>query len=419
MTASVLRFPRTDAPTPPTTPAAPANVHLNTTFNPAPLNMATYQSGFTPVVANGRLQLTSATINTRSAVVFNGQPLPSATSRAQIRFGFRVDSTATAIQGEGFVFGVYSANPAAVGNSAQSLGYSGQNNRLFGVKIDNNPDQVAVLAGAADALVEGWATYPIPAYNDADRYVVIDYEGAAGTVRARLYAGTSATGTPIADVTNRVGNPATLPAGTVFGFTAATSANTQLTYIEDLVVTTASSLTPGPSFTLQSFTAAPWNATSGVTSFSGAFAPGGTNVTMTFANPKTGVDVTNPAAPNPAGAVASFFGFEGTGFGVGNSGLGRFERGESFTLRATQPFELQTIRWYECNGDEQVHIQWTQGGQLQQQVISIAAGSTIITSTISGVQADANTDIVITNVSPNTNLTGRLRINYVTGAVLQ
>ena len=247
---------------------------------------------------------------------------------------------------------------------------------------------------------------------------IVDFEGAAGTVRARIYAGTSASGTLLADVTNRVGVPASLAAGTVFGFTAATTANTQLTYIEDLSVHIASALTPGPSFTLQSFTAAPWNATSGVTSFSGAFAPGGANVTMTFANPKTGVNITNPSAPDASGAVASFFGFESTGFGVGNTGLGRFERGESFTLRATQPFALQTIRWYECNGDEQVHLAWTQNGQPQQQLISIAAGSSVIISSLTGVHADANTDIVITNVSPNTNLSGRLRLNYVTGAVL-
>ncbi len=423
MTASVLRFPRTDAPTPPAPPAAPTGVLLDTAFASAPSGMLTYQVGYTPVVAGNRLQLTSATTNARAAVVFNGQPLPAAAARAQIRFGFRVDSTTTGTQGEGFVFGAYSANPGAVGNSGQSLGYTGQNHRVFGVKIDNNPDQIAVLASAADANVEGWATYPIADYQGADRFVVIDYEGAEGTVRARLYAGTSATGAPIADVTNRIGNPATLPAGAVFGFTAATSGNTQLTYIENLRITTTPALTPGPSFTLQTFGSAPWvhtTGSSGTTSFAGAFSPGGTNVTMTFANPRTGVNVSNPAAPDATGSAASFFGFESTGFGVGNSGLGRFDRGESFTLRATRAFALQQIRWNECNGDEQVHFRWTEGGVVKTQLLSIPTGATGIITPLTGIHADANTDIVITNVSSTSAaLTGRLRVHYVVTALLQ
>lgn len=415
MTATVYRFPRTDAPTPPTPPAAPANAHFATTFDSAPSGMLTYQVGFTPVVSAGRLQLTSATTNTRSAVVFAGQPLLSETARARISFGFKVESTATSTQGEGFVFGAYSANPGAVGNSAQSLGYAGQNNRLFGVKIDNNPDQVAVLASAADSLVEGWATYPIAAYANAARFVVIDYEGAIGTVRARLYAGTSDTGTLLADVTNRIGNPASLPAGTVFGFTAATSGNTQLTYIEDLGITTTPALTPGSSFTLQNWTSAPWGAVNGTTAFSGAFSPDGIPVTMAFSAPKTGVNISNPAAPDFSTASASFFGFEGSGFGVADSGLGRFNRGECFTLQATHAFTLQTINWREWTGDEKIHVTWTSGGVVQQQVFDITA----ILFTFTGVNADANTPVIITNVSDsNANSLGRLRFNQIITALL-
>ncbi len=415
MTASVLRFPRTDAPTPPAPPAAPTTSHINTTFASAPSGMATYQVGFTPVVASGRLQLTSATTNTRSAVVFNGQPLPAAASRAQIKFGFRVDDTASTTRGEGFVFGVYSANPGAVGNGGQALGYTGQNNRLFGVKIDNNPDQVAVLAGASDASVEGWSTTPLADYANANRYVVIDYEGAAGTVRARVYAGTAATGTPIADVTNRFGNPSSLPAGTVFGFTAATSANTQLTYIEDLIVTTAAALTPGTPFNLQSWMSAPWSATTGVTSFSGGFTSGGSPVTFTFGAPKTGVNVNNPASPDFSGAANSYFGFESSGFGVGDATTGRFNIGESFTLQATRGFVLNEIRWSEWNGDELVHIQWTSNGVVQQQVFTTPAAITTY-----GFTADANTPVVFTNVSPtSSSLVGRLRVTHIGVSVLQ
>ncbi len=416
MTVSVLRFPRTDAPTLPTPPPAPTNSHINTTFSSAPSGMQTYAVAYTPVVVSGRLQLTSATTNSRAAVIFNGQPLPAAVSRAQIRFGFKVDDTASTTRGEGFVFGVYSANPGAVGNSGQALGYTGQNNRLFGVKIDNNPDQVAVLAGAADNLVEGWATQPLADYANAARYAVIDYEGAAGTVRARIYAGTSATGTPLADVTNRVGNPATLPAGTVFGFTAATSGNTQLTYIEDLIVTTASALVPGTPFNLQSWTSAPWNAVTGATSFSGGFTSGGSPVTFTFNAPKTGVNVTTPSAPDFTGAATSYFGFEATGFGVGDPTTGRFNIGESFTFQATRGFVLNEIKWAEWNGDELVHIKWTSNGIVQQQVFATPSATAVFSNLV----PDANTPVVITNVSPGTSpLLGRLRVTYIKVSVLQ
>ncbi len=232
LTAKVFRFPRNNAPTPPTPPAPPTTTHFTTSFDSVPTGMQTYAVGYTPVVASSRLQLTSTVANMRSAVVFNGQPLPAARTRAQVRFGFQVVHP----NAEGFVFGAYSASPGAVGGAGQSLGYYGQNNRLWGVKIDNNPDQVSVIANPTDATVDGWSTQPIAPYNGTDMFMVIDYDGAAGTVRARMYQGTSEAGTLRADVTNRVGVPSSLPAGTVFGFTGATAGYTQTTYIYDLTV---------------------------------------------------------------------------------------------------------------------------------------------------------------------------------------
>ena len=171
---------------------------------------------------------------------------------------------------------------------------------------------------------------------------------------------------------------------------------------------------PGTPFVMQSWTSAPWNALNLATSFSAGFAPDGTAVTVTFANPKTGVNVTNQAAPDATNAVASFFGFEGTGFGVGNNGLGRFETGESFTLHATHTFELQQINWYEANADETLHLRWTRNGVAQEGVFAMTGGVFVFT----GVRADANTAITITNVSQGAVLNGRLRFHKITAALL-
>ncbi len=232
MTATVFRYPRNSAPPIVPPPAPPTTTHLTTSFDSTPANMQTYQVGFTPVVAGSRLQLTSTAVNSRAAVIFNGQPLTASRNRAQIRFGFRASDS----NGEGFVFGAYSANPGSVGNAGQALGYQGQNHRLWGVKMDNNPDQIAIVATTVNSIVDGWATKAIQPYGGQDRFMVIDYDGGAGTVRARLYQGTTDAGTLLADLTNKLGNPATLPAGTVFGFTAATTATVQPIYINDLTI---------------------------------------------------------------------------------------------------------------------------------------------------------------------------------------
>ena len=234
LTAAVFRYPRTDAPVPPTPAPDPIAVHLDVDFNSAPAGLETYFVGFTPAISAGQLKLTSTTPTySRAAVILNGQPLPIGTTRLQARFGFKVAHP----NAEGFVFGAYSANPGAVGNSSQALGYQGQSNQLWGVKVDNNPDQIAIVTGSAvNASVEGWVTQPLSPYSGYDMYSIIDYDGAAGTVRARLYQGTDDTGVLKADIVNRLDVPASLPVGTVFGFTGSTSNYTQSTYIESLKV---------------------------------------------------------------------------------------------------------------------------------------------------------------------------------------
>jgi hypothetical protein len=245
MTSTIFRYDRIDAPPPPPgPPAPPAGVLLDTAFDTAPSGMLTYYTGWQPTVTGGDLRVTSTTANMAGAVVFNGHPLAAAKDRAQIRFGFRVNQN----YAEGFVFGAYSSNPGAVGYGGGSLGYYGQSNRLWGVKVDNNPDQVAIVASQADSMVEGWCTQPLSNYSARELYMVIDYEGTQGTVRARMYEGTDDTGTLLADITNSVGNPAELAAGTVFGFTGSTGSFSQDTIIHDLKILTGNTVIPSYAF---------------------------------------------------------------------------------------------------------------------------------------------------------------------------
>lgn len=230
-------------------------------------------------------------------------------------------------------------------------------------------------------------------------------------------------GTDSAEATQQTDGGTWVPVGTYpfkegnSGYVTISTTGTSGLVIADAVKftpVTAPSV-PGTSFTVQSWTTAPWNGVGGGTAFSGSFTPGGTPVTLTFANPKTGVGITTPSAPNFATAVNSFFGFEPYGFGVGDSAtIGRFNRGESLTLTATHAFTIQQINWREWNGDEVLHIKWTRGGVVQEQTFTMSANPT----TFTGVQADANTPITITNVGPDTNLSGRLRFNSVTAALL-
>jgi hypothetical protein len=151
-----------------------------------------------------------------------------------------------------------------------------------------------------------------------------------------------------------------------------------------------------------------------VNSFSGSITDpsynGGTAATFTFLNPQTGVDVSVPASPNFTTAVASFIGIEGTGFGVGDTNLGRFTRGESVSFKATHAFSPVNINWAEFTGDEVVHISWTSGGVASSAVVNTTVNPTVLPTIV----ADANTNVVITNVSAATaNSSGRLRFNKI------
>lgn len=142
---------------------------------------------------------------------------------------------------------------------------------------------------------------------------------------------------------------------------------------------------------------------------------GGTSVTLTLFNPLKGVTVTDPANPDFSTATVSYFGTEGSGFGVGDDTTGRLERGESFTIKADRAIRIEMFGYHEWNGDELLHISWTQNGVAKSDVFSMADGTGTapanVNVTLSGIEADANTDIVITNVSPsNADASGRLRI---------
>jgi len=181
--------------------------------------------------------------------------------------------------------------------------------------------------------------------------------------------------------------------------------------------------TVGETHTLSGWTVAPWSASTGVTSFSADIADDdfGT-ATFTFCDPLISVGITDPDAPDFSSSVASYFGFEGTGFGVGNTTVGRFDRGESFVLTSTKSFELQAILWLEYSGDETVHISWISGGVPMNQTIVCGAGGFSTLMDFTNILVDANTDLKITNVSDTSaGASGRLRINLVdvalTGAV--
>lgn len=147
------------------------------------------------------------------------------------------------------------------------------------------------------------------------------------------------------------------------------------------------------------------------------------STTLTLSNPLTGVNVTTPASPDFTGASASFFGAEGSGIGVGNANLGRFERGEAFSIHTTQALTLSSLGFHEYNGDEDLHISWIEGGVAQSEVFSMAGGTgtppSNVNVALSGIEADANTTLTITNVSPSDAVgSARLRIRRMEVSVV-
>ncbi|GIW77775.1 MAG: hypothetical protein KatS3mg104_2838 [Phycisphaerae bacterium] len=145
----------------------------------------------------------------------------------------------------------------------------------------------------------------------------------------------------------------------------------------------------------------------------------GVTFNLVLDNPKIGVNVNLPSAPDFSLATNSFFGAENTGMGVGNANLGRFERGESFTLTATQDIRIESFLFHEWNGDESLYVSWTRNGIGQSGVFSMASGSgtvpSLVTVSVSGIEVDAYTSVLVVNVSPTTaNSSGRLRFRNVT-----
>jgi lysophospholipase L1-like esterase len=325
---------------------------------------------------------------------------------------------------------------------------------LLGLTVDQGPTGTVIVdntaGGAAVTLTGAWTTatadtgyYGLNYLTDGNagkgaksvRFTPVITKAGLYEVSVRWGAGTGHAvnvpidvvydgGTDAAVATQQTDGGTWVPVGTYAfkegntGSVLISTTNTSGLVIADAVKftpVTAPSV-PGTSVTVQSWTAAPWNGVGGGTAFSGSFTPDGTPVTLTFANPKSGVNITTPSAPDDSTAAPSFFGFEGTGFGVGDSiTLGRFDRGESLTLTATHAFTLQHINWREWTGDEVLHVKWTKGGIVQQQTFTMNA----VLTNFTGIEADANTAVTITNVSPATaNLNGRLRFNYLTFALL-
>ncbi|WP_269522241.1 glycoside hydrolase family 5 protein [Coraliomargarita parva] len=170
--------------------------------------------------------------------------------------------------------------------------------------------------------------------------------------------------------------------------------------------------------TLQNWSSSPWNLTGGATSFSATQTDpvyeGGTDAVFSFANPLDGVDITDPANPDSSSATASFFGVEGTGFGVGETTVGRFDRNESFSFQADHAFQLNGISWAEYQGDESIQISWTSGGLQMSELFDLATGAFYTTTAFSEITVDANTPVTITNVSDSSaGVNGRLRIKQV------
>ncbi|MCB1129819.1 MAG: glycoside hydrolase family 5 protein [Verrucomicrobiae bacterium] len=166
---------------------------------------------------------------------------------------------------------------------------------------------------------------------------------------------------------------------------------------------------------LENWSSSPWNLAAGATEFSGTISdPEAGDVVVEFRDPQAGANPANPDAPDFTPATPSFFGAEGTGFGVGESSVGRFERGESFVMRMSHAFQLRAIRFAEFSGDEVIHLSWIRNGIERSRTIGPVPGGFYTIVAIQGVYADADTELRITNVSPaDANANGRLRINHL------
>jgi hypothetical protein len=159
----------------------------------------------------------------------------------------------------------------------------------------------------------------------------------------------------------------------------------------------------------------PWYLVSGDSDFSGSVSDTiHGNVIISFSDAYTGVDVSDPDVPDFSTATVSSFGREASGFGIGDSNVGRFDRGESFSVQAAQAFELQSIRWAEYSGDETIQLTWTSSGVPMSSTVSMSTASFYTTTSFAGIYPDANTPLEITNVSSSSAYaSGRLRVNQI------
>lgn len=163
----------------------------------------------------------------------------------------------------------------------------------------------------------------------------------------------------------------------------------------------------------------PWGMVELDTSFSATFNTtenGGISTTYTFKDPMTGVDVSDPNNPDFTNASASYFGHDSgiDSIGVGDTN-GRFERGESFTLEVSRRFQLGMFYWKNYSADEVLHISWTEGGSAQELLLNLTDEFQDLKG--EGIIADANTPIIITNVSPTSaGSSGRLLLRFFTGS---
>jgi len=147
---------------------------------------------------------------------------------------------------------------------------------------------------------------------------------------------------------------------------------------------------------------------------------GGTVTTFTFSDPKTGVDISDPDNPvEDSGTAASNFGYEDGErmIGVGEQTLGRFSRGERFSLTCSRKFKYTVFKWREVSLDAHIHMEWTQDGATRELRL-LVPNDDILDLTSYNVVPDAGTTMVITNVSDSSEPFGaRVGLKYFVGAL--
>ena len=147
---------------------------------------------------------------------------------------------------------------------------------------------------------------------------------------------------------------------------------------------------------------------------------GGTVTTFTFSDPKTGVDITDPDNPvEDSGTADSNFGYEDGErmIGVGEQTLGRFSRGERFSLTCNRKFKYTMFFWREVSLDAHLHMEWTQDGVTRELRLLVPTDDMLDLASYD-VVVDAGTPMVITNVSDASEPFGaRVGMKYFIGSL--